>query len=203
MIGKIEKKPGKMCFTIGHSNHSIENFLKLLNKWKIEYLIDIRSVPYSKYAKQFNKEELKEQLLKNGFQYRYLGNKIGGGIIRFHGSSQNIPKLKEYRRSKEFEDGIKILYTFILKKKKIALMCSEKDPFTCHRFFLVSYCLHEKDIKVNHILYNGETIDNKTLENKLRDSISQKTILDFNIEQNKLEDLYEQHYLNIYKKFSE
>lgn len=199
----MEKKNLKMCFTIGHSTHSIENFLKILKKWKIEYLIDIRSIPYSKYAKQFNKEELKEQLLKNGFQYRYLGNKVGGGNIRFHNSSQNVPKLKEYRKSEEFKDGIRILHTFIFKKKKIALMCSEKDPFICHRFFLISYCLKKKDVKVNHILYNGDIIDNKTLENKLKDSISQKNLLDFNQKEINLEDLYEQHYLHIFKKFSE
>jgi len=199
----MEKTNQKICFTIGHSNHSIENFLKILKKWKIEYIIDIRSKPYSKYAKQFNKEELKEQLLKNGFQYRYLGNKVGGGKIRFHDSSQNAPKLKEYRNSKEFKDGIRILDTFTLKKKKIALMCSEKDPFICHRFFLVSYCLQKKDVKINHILYNGDIIDNKTLENKLKDSISQKTLIDYNQKEINLEDLYEQHYLDIFKKLSQ
>ncbi len=199
MIGKNNKL---ICFTLGHSNHSIENFLKILKKWEIGYLIDIRSVPYSKHVKQFNKEELKKKLLSDGFQYRYLGNMVGGGNIRFQNSSQNIPKLKEYRRREQFKKGIDILFTFILKKKKIALMCSEKDPFTCHRFFLVSYCLQKKDVKVNHILYDGDIIDNKTLENKLKDYISQKTLSDFNQKKINLEDLYEQHYLHIAKKFS-
>ncbi len=199
----MEKINRKICFTIGHSNHSIDNFLKILKKWKIEYLIDIRSKPYSKYVKQFNKEELKEHLLRNRFQYRYLGNKVGGGNIRFHDSSQTVPKLKEYRNSEEFKDGIRILDTFILKKKKIVLMCSEKDPFNCHRFFLVSYCLQKKNVKVNHILYDGNIIDNKTIENKLKDYITQKTLFDFKQKEIELEDLYEQHYLQIYKKFSE
>ena len=199
----MEKINRKICFTIGHSNHSIDNFLKILRKWKIEYLIDIRSRPYSKYVKHFNKEELKEHLLRNRFQYRYLGNKVGGGNIRFHDSYQTVPKLKEYRNSEEFKDGIRILDTFILKKKKIVLMCSEKDPFNCHRFFLVSYCLEKKNVKVNHILYDGNIIDNKTIENKLKDSITQKTLFDFKQKEMELDDLYEQHYLQIYKKFSE
>ncbi|MHA1292798.1 MAG: hypothetical protein ACTSQJ_09050 [Promethearchaeota archaeon] len=37
----------QVCFTIGHSNHQIDNFLQLLKKWNVEYIIDIRSVPYS------------------------------------------------------------------------------------------------------------------------------------------------------------
>jgi len=199
----MEEITQKMCFTIGHSNHSIDNFLKLLKKWKIEYLLDVRSKPYSKYAEQFNKEKLVEQLRNNGFQYRYLGNKIGGSSIRFHDSSQDVPKLKQYRNKKEFKDGIKILYTFILKKKKIAIMCSEKDPFNCHRFFLIAYCLQKKDVKVNHILFNGEIIENRTLEKKLKDNISQKTLTGYNEKEKNLDDLYEDHYLKIFKKFSE
>ncbi len=198
----MEKKNQKMCFTIGHSNHSIENFIKILKKWKIEYIIDIRSIPYSKYAKQFNKEELVKQLLKNGLQYRYLGKLVGGGKIRFHNSSQNIPKLKEFRSKEQFKNGIRILETFILKNLKIVLMCSENDPFICHRFFLVSYCLQKKDIKISHILYNGDIIDNKVLENKFKDSIAQKNILNFNQKKFNMKELYEQHYLQIFKKFS-
>jgi len=170
---------------------------------KIKYLIDIRSIPYSKYVKQFNKEILIEQLQENGFEYRYFGNMVGGGNIRFHNSSQNIPKLKEFRNAEKFKKGITILHNFILQKKKIALMCSEKDPFNCHRFFLVSYCLQKKNVKVNHILYDGNIIDNKTIENKLKDYITQKTLFDFKQKEIELEDLYEQHYLQIYKKFSE
>ena len=199
----MENKDKKMCFTIGHSNHSIENFVKILKKWKIEYLIDIRSIPYSKHAKQFNKEELMKQVLKSGLQYRYLGNKVGGGIIRFHNSSHNTPKLKELRSNEKFVSGIKIINTFISKNKKIALMCSENDPFTCHRFFLVSYSLQKKKVKINHILYNGDVIKNKALEDKLKDQISQKSLLDYNQKEMSIEDLYEQHYFQIYKKFSE
>jgi hypothetical protein len=41
----------KSCYTIGHSNHPIEKFLKLLEKYNINVIVDARSVPYSKYAK--------------------------------------------------------------------------------------------------------------------------------------------------------
>jgi len=170
---------------------------------KIKYLIDIRSIPYSKYVKQFNKEILIEQLQENGFEYRYFGNMVGGGNIRFHNSSQNIPKLKEFRNAEKFKKGITILHNFILQKKKIALMCSEKDPFTCHRFFLVSYSLQNKGVTVNHILYNGEIIKNQALEKRLKEEFSQKTLLVTDQKEKNLEDQYEEHYLNIFKKFSE
>ena len=198
----MEKKQ-KLCFTIGHSDHSIETFLKLLKKRKIGYLIDIRSKPYSKYAKQFNKEELEKQIRDNGLQYRYLGNMIGGGNIRFQNSNQNIPLLREFEDNEKFQNGIKILYNFILKQKKIVLMCSEKDPFICHRFFLVSYFLQKKDIEIFHILYDGEIIKNKALENKLNDYVYQKNLLNFEHKDTTIDELYEQHFFHIYKKFSE
>ncbi|NJD02462.1 MAG: DUF488 domain-containing protein, partial [Ruminiclostridium sp.] len=37
---------GNTCFTIGHSTQTIDDFVKLLKKHKIKYLIDIRSTPY-------------------------------------------------------------------------------------------------------------------------------------------------------------
>jgi hypothetical protein len=42
-------------FTIGHSTYSYEHFLILLQQHQIEYLIDVRSAPYSRIAPQFNK----------------------------------------------------------------------------------------------------------------------------------------------------
>ena len=199
----MERNDDKVCYTIGHSNHQIENFIKLLKKWEVEYVIDIRSVPYSKHTKQFNKEALGKILVEIGFQYRYLGAIIGGGMIRFHNSSQIIPSFKEIILDEKFQRGIDILKKFVLKKgKKIALMCSERDPFICHRFFLVSYCLQKKDVKINHILSNGSLIENKTLEKKLRDSFSQTTLKDFKKNNASIKALYENHYLQIIKKFN-
>ena len=37
----------------------------LINQYKIDYLIDIRSKPYSKYNSEFNQNELKHILKKN------------------------------------------------------------------------------------------------------------------------------------------
>lgn len=47
-------------YTIGHSQHTIEYFVKLLKMYNIGYVLDVRSVPYSKYAEQFNREILEK-----------------------------------------------------------------------------------------------------------------------------------------------
>ena len=55
-----------MLYTIGHTNHSHEEFLKLLKQHSITYLLDVRSTPYSQYTCQFNKDVISEALVANG-----------------------------------------------------------------------------------------------------------------------------------------
>ena len=52
------------------------------------------------------------------------------------------------------------------KGYRIALMCSEKDPFDCHRFVLVSRALAERGVTVEHILPDG-LVTQKALEDRL------------------------------------
>ena len=48
-------------YTIGHSNHSIDRFIQLLDENGIMILVDVRSAPYSRYNPQFNKEDLQAE----------------------------------------------------------------------------------------------------------------------------------------------
>ena len=41
-------------FTIGHSNHSLENFLALLSKHRVTAVADVRSAPWSRFNAHFN-----------------------------------------------------------------------------------------------------------------------------------------------------
>jgi hypothetical protein len=46
-------------------------------------------------------------------------------------------------------------------------MCSEAEPFDCHRFSLISYYLVRNGYVVKHILKNKALIDNNELEIRL------------------------------------
>ena len=65
-------------FTIGHSNHSPEEFIALLRRHNMDEVIDVRSAPYSRYAAQFNREPICGILEKAGFAYTFLGGELGG-----------------------------------------------------------------------------------------------------------------------------
>ncbi len=61
-------------FTIGHSVHEINDFIKLLKKHKVDCLIDVRSQPYSRIAPRLNKERLSSALKSAEILYTHLEN---------------------------------------------------------------------------------------------------------------------------------
>ena len=65
-------------FTIGHSNHTQEHFVQLLQQQGVEVLADVRSQPWSSYSPQFNVEPLKAALQAVGIRYLFLGDQLGG-----------------------------------------------------------------------------------------------------------------------------
>ncbi len=191
-----------ICYTIGHSNHSVNTFILLLKQYKISYLVDVRSAPYSKFANQFNKESLENELKKNKILYKYMGQILGGRCnnpeLQFEDGCVNYQALSQ---TTSFQEGLEKLFRNIQKGFQIALMCAEKDPYTCHRFVLISKNLQIKNIEILHILENGELLPNEEIENKLlstykKDFISgQKEFFNNKLPDkiNALENAYEQH----------
>ncbi len=55
-------------YTIGHSNRSIEEFIRHLKKFKIEVIVDVRRFPSSKFD-HFRQENLRMALQNNGIEY--------------------------------------------------------------------------------------------------------------------------------------
>jgi len=156
------------CFTIGHSDYTTEHFAELLKKQNINCLVDIRSSPYSQHTPQFNRELLMGELKKENILYVYMGNKLGG---RYTNPELLFPDGKvdydNVKQTKNFISGIEKVIQGIKKGYRLALMCSEKEPFDCHRFILVACELERKGIVVKHILEDGSTVLNSVLEKKL------------------------------------
>ena len=116
----------KIVYLVGHGNMKLDEFLKILKGKKVDMLVDVRSVPFSKYVPYFNKEQLAEFLPKSNIDYVHMS--ILGG--REH------PKgFDEYMKTKEFEKGIYLLQEGI-NGNVAAIMCSEIDYRKCHRRFI-------------------------------------------------------------------
>ena len=64
-------------YSIGHSNHSIETFIAMLEQYGIAVLCDVRSAPYSRHNPQYIKQNLQQSLLAHGIKYVFLGKELG------------------------------------------------------------------------------------------------------------------------------
>jgi len=144
----------EVVFTIGHSTHPLEHFLKLLRQHGITALCDIRSKPYSRMNPQFNRENLKESLRKCGIAYVFLGKELGA---RSEDPSCYARGKVQYHRlagTDLFQQGLDRVREG-MKSYRLVLMCSEKDPLECHRAVLVARHLHALGLAVQHILADG------------------------------------------------
>jgi len=157
----------KICYTIGHSNHTFEKFLDLLKRNNIDYVVDVRSNPYSKYACQHNKKILEYNLKENNINYIFMGNLLGGKIKDPQFYSNNKLDVKKLMNTSFFKEGIDRIIQGIDKGYRISIMCSEKDPKKCHRFWLISKVLEEKNIEAMYIFEDGNCIKHKDIEEQL------------------------------------
>ncbi|OQA22626.1 MAG: hypothetical protein BWY60_00180 [Actinobacteria bacterium ADurb.Bin346] len=124
-------------YTIGHSTRTIEEFIKLLEIYKIKIVIDIRTVPRSRHNPQFSKDELIEGLKKHGISYRHME---GLGGLR-HTTKDSVNKAwknltfrgyADYMQTEEFAKNIEELIK-IGREKQTVIMCAEAVPWRCHR----------------------------------------------------------------------
>ncbi|MBL7811804.1 MAG: DUF488 domain-containing protein [Bacteroidetes bacterium] len=162
----MENKP--IIYTVGHSTHQLDYFLELLKEYGVTCLIDVRSVAASSYNPQYNKEPLTNFLKRNGIQYLHFAEEFG--------ARHNDPDLLDdegkvdfakVRKSWAFKNGVERIWQGLDKGFTISLMCSESEPFDCHRFSMVSIALDKDGFDVKHIMKDKTLKTNADLENQL------------------------------------
>ncbi len=142
-------------YTIGYGNRSITDFIGLLQKYKINFLIDVRSRPYSRYNPDFSKEALERKLKQARISYVFMGDTLGG---RPNDSTCYVDGKVNYAKVREkafFQNGIGRIQTAWEKQLYVALMCSESKPHECHRSKLIGVTLFKEGIDVAHIDEDG------------------------------------------------
>jgi len=155
-------------YSIGHSNHSVEQFISLLRSKGINCLVDVRSIPYSQRLSQFNREAFTKDLAKAAILYQYKGDSLGGRYTNpelLTGDGQ--VDYDKVMQQNSFQKGLDELIGLASSDTKIAFMCAEKDPFDCHRFALVSRALVLKGQHVCHILADGKILEQADIEKRL------------------------------------
>lgn len=153
-----------IIYTIGHSTHSFDEFLSMLNAYEIKVLADIRSLPGSRKFPQFDKEDLEKTLPENGIAYIHL---LGlGGRRKVNKNSRNtrwkndsFRSYADYMETDLFKNAIEELEAIALQKTT-AYMCAEAVYWRCHRSMVSDY-LKNKGWDVIHIFSEMKTEEHR------------------------------------------
>ena len=128
-------------WTIGHSNHTAEKFLALLELHAIACVVDVRSIPYSRRNPQFGKERLADFLASRGVDYLWEGEALGGKRDpaknpEFFEASGRIDWAR-VRQGRAFCRAMERLRERV-GESSAAVFCAEENPRNCHRLHLVA-----------------------------------------------------------------
>lgn len=156
-----------MIHTVGHSNHPIAHFLKLLQDQGVTLLADVRSTPYSRFNPQFRRDALAEALARQGIDYLFLGEELGARSRDPSCYDDGRVSYRKLAATELFRQGIDRLLA-AAKSHTVAIMCAEKDPLDCHRTILVARELVKRGEMVAHILAGGEVESHEKIMERLR-----------------------------------
>ncbi|MBC8135905.1 MAG: DUF488 domain-containing protein [Fibrella sp.] len=169
-------------WTVGHSNQSVESFLRLLTDAGIDTLADVRTEPVSRYLPQFNQRDLQEALESAGIRYVFFGDSLGGRPpeTRYYDEAGHV-LYDRMAESERFQNGVEKLLRGARRGLRIAMMCSEEDPLVCHRHLLIGRVLEKRHgVLTRHLRADGATQSTEDaegpppLQNSLFDDTDEK-----------------------------
>jgi uncharacterized protein (DUF488 family) len=149
-------------FTIGHSTHSVPDFVALLRGAGADLVADVRTIPRSATNPQFNKDVLSSVLVTEGVDYRHLPllgglrsrRKNAGPSPNTFWRHRSFRNYADYAMTPDFETGLRELRT-LAEDHHPAIMCAESVWWRCHRRIITDYLL-AAGAKVRHIGGSGK-----------------------------------------------
>ena len=155
MAKSLPNANGATIWTIGHSTRSIDEFLELLQAYRIETIADVRSFPGSRKYPHFGQQALAASLGAHGIGYVWFP--ALGGRRRPSPDSPNTAwrntafrGYADYMASAAFAQALTQLCD-LARGSRTALMCAEAVWWRCHRS-LIADALCARGIEVVHIL---------------------------------------------------
>ena len=164
-------------WTIGHSNHSLEQFVDLLVNHAIEILVDIRRFPGSRKFPHFRQESLSESLKQIGIEYHWLQGLGGRRGVSNPSTGNNdawqnnsFRNYADYMQTEEFRAAFQELQR-LAGDGRTTIMCSESVYWRCHRR-LVSDFVTASGGDAEHIFPDGRTKRHKLTDTAVVQSVS-------------------------------
>lgn len=148
-------------YTIGHSNRSFADFVRLLQESQIARVVDVRKIPMSRANPQFNQAALPGAL--EAFQIAYEQSEaLAGRRGRVPGLAEDVNGLwrnrsfhnyADYALSEAFAAGLERLIE-AGRREYCAVMCAEAVWWRCHRRLIADNLL-ARGATVLHIMGKG------------------------------------------------
>ena len=135
-------------FTIGHSTRTIEDFAAILEKARVEIVVDVRTVPRSRTNPQYNRDTLPDMLAPYQIGYEPIGE-LGGlrskaravpDEINGFWQNRSFHNYADYALSESFVHGLERLLA-LGAKRRCALMCAEAVWWRCHRRIIADHLI--------------------------------------------------------------
>jgi uncharacterized protein (DUF488 family) len=124
-------------FTIGHSTRPIADFIHLLKSHGVQRVVDVRTVPRSRFNPQFDIARLPDLLSTADIHYTHLPGL--GGLRRPRRDSINLGwrndsfrGYADHMQSPDFKRCFERCLE-LAGAERVALMCAEAVPWRCHR----------------------------------------------------------------------
>ena len=150
--------PALTVFTIGHSTRTFDEFVATLRAHGVRTVVDVRSLPGSRHAPQFNADALEAGLAAHGIGYRQL--RALGGRRRAAADTPNtgwrnagFRGYADHMQTAEFAAGMEELLA-IAADAPTAIMCAEAVPWRCHRS-MIGDALLVRGVEVLDIIGEG------------------------------------------------
>jgi uncharacterized protein (DUF488 family) len=153
-------------FTIGHSNIPAPRFTAMLRAAGADAIADVRSMPVSRFCPWFSAKNLAPLLAGESMSYLFFGEELGGRPRDPSLYCDGIADYDAMARQPSFQASLERLL-HDAGRRRLCLMCSEREPLDCHRCLLVARALAVRGAKIGHILYDGAIEPHATTEQRL------------------------------------
>jgi len=147
-------------WTVGHSTRTIGALLEILSVVPIQRVVDVRTVPKSRYNPQFDRDAFAWELEQAGLDYRHAPEL--GGLRRALDDSINrglheegLRGYADHMQTAKFGTGLDTLIGEA-EAGATTVLCAEASPWHCHRRLLADG-LSARGIQVVHLLEPDKT----------------------------------------------
>jgi uncharacterized protein (DUF488 family) len=149
-------------YTIGHSTRSVPELIALLRQAGVDLLVDVRTVPRSRFNPQFNTDTFPTTLSAVGIGYCHvaalggLRHRPKGAPPSANGAWRNAPfqAYADYALTAPFRAAL-VELRGLADEHTPAIMCAEAVWWRCHRRIITDYLLSE-GVVVRHIMAPGK-----------------------------------------------